>query len=210
MENRNRLELNGVIIAGGQSSRMGADKALLMVDGRPLLVSMIDRLSQRCGKIVIAVGDSERVQAYKEAIAAYRTTASPPPAAISFAIDRYAGCGPLAGLHAGLSELQEGYALVMGCDMPQWSPSLVDRMAAAAEREDADVAHAAGQPFHALYHARTGRQALAQLEREDYRFMRLLEQVKAVVVEPQTEEERRAFVNLNTPEAYEAHTNPSV
>jgi len=210
MGNRNTLVLNGLIIAGGQSSRMGTDKALLMVDGRPLLVSMIERLSQRCSRIVIAVGDSERMQAYKKTIAAYRATEPVGSAAISFAIDRYAGCGPLAGLHAGLSELQEGYALVMGCDMPQWSEALVDRMAAAAEREDADVVHAEGQPFHALYHARTGRHALALLEQEDYRFMRLLEQVKAVRVEPRTEEERQAFVNLNTPEVYRAHRNQSV
>jgi len=212
MGNRDSLELNGLIIAGGQSSRMGADKALLVVNGRTLLATMIDNLSKRCRRIVIAVGDSERVQTYKEAIAADRaatqmSTTAQAAAAITFAIDRYAGCGPLAGLHAGLSELQEGYALVMGCDMPQWSETLLERMAAAARHNQADVVHAAGQPFHALYHARVGRQALAQLEREDYRFMRLLEHVRAVQVEPETEEERLAFVNLNTPEAYRVHTS---
>jgi molybdenum cofactor guanylyltransferase len=181
---------------------MGTDKALLIVNDRPLLSTMIDRMSKQCGRIVVAVSDCERVTAYKEAVVPYCST---PSARIAFAIDRYAGCGPLAGLHAGLAELQDGYALVMGCDMPQMSESLLERMAASAMRQDADVAHAAGQPFHAVYHTRVGRQALARLEQEDYRFMRLLDEAKAVQVEPQTEEERLAFVNLNTPEAYQAH-----
>jgi molybdenum cofactor guanylyltransferase len=197
-----RARLNGLIIAGGQSRRMGADKALLIVNGRPLLAAMIDRMSEQCGRIVVAVGDCERVAAYKEAVLPHCST---PASRIAFAIDRYAGCGPLAGLHAGLAELQDGYALVMGCDMPQLSETLLERMAAAAERENADVAHAAGQPFHAVYHTRVGRQALARLEQEDYRFMRLLDDAMAVQVDPQTEEERLAFLNLNSPEAYQAY-----
>lgn len=181
---------------------MGADKALLLVSGKPLLATMVDRMAEHCGRIVIAVGDCERVAAYKEAVLPHCGT---PASRIAFAIDRYADCGPLAGLHAGLAELQDGYALVMGCDMPQLSETLLERMAAAAEREDADVVHAAGQPFHAVYHARAGRLALERLEQEDYRFMRLLDEAKAVRVEPQTEEEWQAFLNLNSPEAYQAY-----
>lgn len=183
---------------------MGTDKALLTVNGRPLLAAMIDRMSKYCGRIVIAVADCERVGVYKQAVMPHCSTLA---SRVAFAIDRYAGCGPLAGLHAGLAELQDGYALVMGCDMPQLSETLLERMAAAAEREDADVAHAAGQPFHAVYHARVGRQALARLEQEDYRFMRLLDEAKAVRVEPQTEEEWQAFLNLNSQEAYQAYTD---
>jgi Molybdopterin-guanine dinucleotide biosynthesis protein A len=204
---RNAGEIGGLIIAGGQSSRMGRDKALLPVGGLPLIAVLVARMARHCGRIIIASGDERRAREYRAAIAPVLESGAIDERRVAFAPDRYAGCGPLAGLHAGLTELQTGWALVMGSDMPHVSASLLDRMRAAAESAGtaAAVVHAPGQPFHALYRAGLAREAAERLERGDRRLLALLDRPDAVIVTPGTDEEREAFVNLNTPEAYEAY-----
>jgi molybdopterin-guanine dinucleotide biosynthesis protein A len=199
--------ISGLIIAGGRSSRMGRDKALLPVGGLPLIAVLLARMAPHCGRIIIAAGDERRAREYRAAIAPALEGGAIAERRVAFALDRYAGCGPLAGLHAGLSELQTGWALVTGSDMPHVSASLLARMraAAAAAGAAAAVVHAPGQPFHALYRAGLAREVAERLERGDRRLMALLERPDAVVVAPETDEEREAFVNLNTPEAYEAY-----
>lgn len=199
--------IDGLIIAGGRSSRMGRDKALLSVGGLPLIAVLLERMAPHCGRIVIAAGDERRAREYRAAIAPVLESGAIAERRVAFALDRYAGCGPLAGLHAGLSELKTGWALVMGSDMPNVSASLLARMrsAAASAGAAAAVVHAPGQPFHALYRASLAREAAERLERGDRRFMALLDRPDAVAVAPETDEEREAFVNLNTPEAYEAY-----
>jgi len=201
------VRISGLIMAGGSSSRMGRDKALLPVGGLPLIAVLLERMARHCGCVIIAAGDERRAREYRAAIAPVLKGGAIDERRIAFAVDRYAGCGPLAGLHAGLSELQTGWALVMGIDMPNVSASLLARMRAAAASAGgaAEVVHAPGQPFHALYRASLALEIAERLERGDFRVASLLDRPGAVTVEPETDEEREAFVNLNTPEAYEAY-----
>lgn len=131
---------------------------------------------------------------------------------IDWVVDRYAGGGPLAGLHAALdavaaqqlrSEVSglDEYGLVMACDMPRICPSLLQRMLDTARDTQADIVCVAGQPFHALYHARTAGTISEMLRADERRLMQLLNRVHAVHVEPTTEE-RQIFTPLNTPDAY--------
>jgi len=192
--------LEGIILAGGRSERMGRDKALLPIGGVPLLRILAERMSAHCGRIWIACGDETRIERYLAAVAGVES------AEIRFAPDVVPGCGPMSGLHAVLTAMPEngGWALALACDMPQLSESLLQRMrmaAVAAEQagRPAGAVHAPGEPMHALYHKRALPVLQTQLERGDYRMLRLLERVDAVTVEPETEEQRAAFRNLNTP-----------
>jgi len=199
--------IGGLILAGGQSSRMGRDKALLPVGGLPLIAVLLARMARHCGRVIIAAGDERRAREYCAAIAPVLEGGAIAERRVAFALDRYAGCGPLAGLHAGLSELQIGWALVMGSDMPHVSASLLNRMrsAAASSGAAAAVVHAPGQPFHALYRASLAREIAERLERGERRLLALLKRPDAVAVAPEPDEAREAFVNLNTPEAYAAY-----
>ncbi|GBF74562.1 molybdenum cofactor guanylyltransferase [Paenibacillus sp. 598K] len=131
---------------------------------------------------------------------------------IGWVVDRYAGGGPLAGVHAALAavaaqQLRAGgsglgeYGLVMACDMPRICPSLLQRMLDAARDTQADIVCVAGQPFHALYHARTARTIGEMLAADERRLMQLLNRAHAVHIEPMAEE-RLIFTPLNTPDAY--------
>jgi molybdopterin-guanine dinucleotide biosynthesis protein A len=196
--------MQGLILAGGKSSRMGQDKALLPVNGVPLLRSIVEQMGRVCAKVGIASGDESRAGLYREALSGLRRVP------VQYIYDRYPDCGPLAGLHAGLTELREGYLFVMACDMPYLSESLLKRMALRAEDHTsdsggnvADVIHVPEQPFHALYHARAAEIVKQQLEKGEYRLMRLLDALHSEPVETESEEELQAFHNLNTPGAYE-------
>jgi molybdopterin-guanine dinucleotide biosynthesis protein A len=197
--------MQGLILAGGKSSRMGQDKALLPVNGVPLLRSIVEQMGRVCAKVGIAAGDESRAELYRNALSGLKQVP------VHFIYDRYPDCGPLAGLHAGLTEVGDGYLFVMACDMPYLSESLLRRMMLRAEEKTsdhggsaADVIHVPGQPFHALYHARAAKVVKKQLEMGEYRFMQLLDALQGTTVETDSEEELQAFRNLNTPVAYRA------
>ncbi|WP_053373720.1 molybdenum cofactor guanylyltransferase [Paenibacillus sp. FJAT-27812] len=186
--------INGLILAGGLSTRMGTDKALLPIEGKPLLYRLVEQLSALTQHVIISVGSSEREALYRESLEERGGT-------VSFALDHAQGCGPLSGLHAGLSAAAEGYVFVMACDMPELSEELLAQLMAHID-SGADVIHADGQPFHALYHTRTATQIAAALDAQDYRVMRLLSRLHTLVVSPSGNGREIVATNLNTPDDY--------
>ncbi|CAH1193620.1 Molybdenum cofactor guanylyltransferase [Paenibacillus plantiphilus] len=207
------VSISGILLAGGRSSRMGEDKALLDRNGKPLLWHIAQEMAQLCGPLVIAVGDEARKARYRDAVGELADH-------MLFVSDVYPGSGPLAGLHASLSVLPEGYAFVLACDMPILSETLLRRMIAqtklrpiakpktvcskseiVAACDQPDVITAPNQPFHALYHTRIADRLEQLLQNGEYRVMNMLAHMRVEAVPVEADEER-AFQNLNTPEAY--------
>ena len=133
----------GVILAGGLARRMGElgqnDKALLELDGRPILTHVIERLRPQVGSMVInANGDPARFDRFELPVA--------PDSVEGFA-------GPLAGVLAGLDWTAEHapgarWVVSIACDTPFFPTDLVSRLMAAVEREGADMACAASAGRH--------------------------------------------------------------
>ncbi|QHW32472.1 molybdenum cofactor guanylyltransferase [Paenibacillus rhizovicinus] len=201
-------EVTGVILAGGLSTRMGSDKALLPVAGKPLIRHLAEgMLALGIRRIVVACGTEERGRDYGNRLQGLHQGLT---GEIAFAADRYPGCGPLAGLHAALSAMPEGgYAFVMACDMPMVSAALFDRLRQAVTGTEAlldptpQAVLTPNQPFHALYHASALGELEPRLERSDLRVMSLLGALRTIRVAISEEDEASAFINLNTPELYE-------
>lgn len=101
--------LNGLVLAGGRSSRFGADKALALFDKRTLLHLSLERFSP-CQARAVAVRSNGAVAAHARALGA-SVVDDPPDAA----------AGPLAGIAAGLewASANEGASLaIVPCDAP--------------------------------------------------------------------------------------------
>lgn len=194
--------VNGIILAGGRSSRMGRDKALLTIEGKPLLLRLAEGLAPHVGRLVIAAGTEERARAYRELL---RAQAEPIMAGALFVTDSWPDRGPLAGLHAGLSVLPEGYAFVVACDVPNISFPLLERLIAGAG-SGADVIHVPEQPFHALYHTRVADRALAALRANELRAMALLRSLETLELKLEEKSDGKLH-NLNTPDDYRAYTS---
>ena len=122
-------EITGIILAGGRGSRMGgADKGLQNFNGVPLALYTLLRLSPQVGEVMINANRN---------LSVYESFGVPvwPDAA---GLGEYSG--PLAGFLTGLERCETPYLLTVPCDTPLFSPDLVERLAQALERENADIA----------------------------------------------------------------------
>ena len=131
--------LDGIVLAGGQSRRLGADKALLNLGGAPLLQTVVQRVSEVCPRVIVAVDRPGR----------YRRLRLP----ARFVADASPGLGPLAGLQSGLRACSTEYALVVACDLPFLNVELLRYMAGLPRSYQALVPRSAGRdhPLHAVY-----------------------------------------------------------
>lgn len=93
-------DVNGYVLAGGKSSRMGTDKALLELAGKPLVLRAVEKLRRVCADISI-LGNRSELEIYAPMIR-----------------DLHEGCGPLAGIEAALSRSEKLWNLFMAVDMP--------------------------------------------------------------------------------------------
>jgi molybdopterin-guanine dinucleotide biosynthesis protein A len=130
----------GIVLAGGLSTRMGRDKASLPWGGEDLLHAALRALAPVCGRLIV-VSNQPRTIALD---------------GVSVVADRFPGCGPLAGIHAGLTAATGDYSFVVACDMPYIKSTAVAWMAAAAAGYDAAVPFIDGyyHPLHAVYSRR--------------------------------------------------------
>ncbi len=118
-----RATTAGIILAGGRSSRMGADKALLEIEGETMLARIARVVSTVVSEVVI-VG----------------RTALPPELEGTRAVtDAYGEAGPLGGIATGLVYLDTEHALVVACDLPYLQADLLRLLVELAPGYDAVV-----------------------------------------------------------------------
>jgi molybdopterin-guanine dinucleotide biosynthesis protein A len=130
-----------MILAGGSSSRLGRDKASEIVNGKPLLQWVIDRLERVAAEIVVVKAAGQQLPPLE--------TRKP----LKVAEDILPGRGPLAGIHSGLQSASDDLAIAVGCDMPLLCIPLLEHLCRLAEGYDVVMPTRNGrpQPLHAVY-----------------------------------------------------------
>jgi molybdopterin-guanine dinucleotide biosynthesis protein A len=133
--------LSLVIQAGGESRRVGSDKALLPFLGQPLILRILSRLAWIADEVLVTANQPEN----------YRFLGLTPIP------DIVPGLGALGGLYTALSIASQPYVAVVACDMPFASPELFLYELSQMRELGMDVAiprTAEGtEPFHAVYRA---------------------------------------------------------
>lgn len=99
------LDLSAIILCGGNSGRMGCDKAFADFKGKPLFQYVYSIVKSVSDDIVLVVRDPVKYSSYK----GYHIITDDP---------RTAGKGPLAGIYSGLKVITNNRAFVAACDMP--------------------------------------------------------------------------------------------
>ncbi len=192
--------VTGVVLAGGQSRRLGRDKAVEPFQGQPLIRRVLDRVAQVAQELVVVVADPARGQALPleigiESEAAHRV-----------ALDRYPGAGSLGGIFSGLWAAQHPWALVVSCAMPFLNPALLRHMVALRPDADAVVPVVDGrpEPTHALYSKACLPHMEARLQAKELKISGFFDQVRVRYLEEgdilQLDPELLSFFNVNTPE----------
>jgi molybdenum cofactor guanylyltransferase len=133
--------VSGVILAGGQSRRLGRDKAVEPVGDQPLIRRVIERVAQVSSEIVVVVAD--RARGEKLPLAADHR----------IALDIYPGKGSLGGIFSGLMAVQGEWGVVVACDMPFLNLELLRYMMSLRADANAVVPVLEGrpEPTHAFY-----------------------------------------------------------
>ncbi len=192
MPRAERLPL--LILAGGQSQRMGRDKAAVEWEGTPLLLRVIERLAPIAADVWVAARSGQTLP-----VGAYRRVDDTRP-----------GEGPLAGLSRGLAAIGGGVAepvpvAVAACDYPYADPALFPALLAACPGAPAIVPHLDGRahPLLAVWRTDLAPACERALARGRRRVREVLAEVGGVEVDAREllgDLAERVFQNVNDPD----------
>ena len=182
--------VSAIILAGGQSRRMGRDKALIEYQGQPIIAHVIDTLRALTDDIAVI---SNRPDRYSSFGARVVPDYDPP-------------CGPLGGIAVGLQAARHSLAVVVACDMPFLNVTLLRWLIDLAHDYDAVVPQTGDEfePLHAVYRRACCGPIVQRLERGERRVISFFADVRLRPV-PEAEwrvldPAGRSLVNLNTPD----------
>jgi molybdopterin-guanine dinucleotide biosynthesis protein A len=171
------------VLAGGGSTRMGRDKALLPYGDGTLIEHVARQVREAAGSAVI-LGDPARYGIFGYPVQS----------------DLVPGCGPLGGLYSALRTTTAEWNLIVACDMPGISRSLLNALFAQAAAPALAVLPVAPngklEPLCALYHQRCLAIVEQALKEKRFTMRDLAAQLNPTLC-PWPDAD--AFANVNTP-----------
>jgi FdhD protein len=191
-EDRGTAGVTAVILAGGGSTRMKSNKALLPFSGELFIERIYRQLSAIFPEVILVTNTPEL----------YRFL---PCRAVP---DIFPGLGSLAGIHAGLTHCATPYVFTVACDMPNLNESLIRYMTNCISGQDIVIPESDGgvEPLHAIY----GKGCLPAMEKAlskgksriiecfDWRNVSVVSKEEIEAIDPGF----LSFRNINTPEEY--------
>jgi molybdopterin-guanine dinucleotide biosynthesis protein A len=187
--------LSIVILAGGESRRMGQNKALMPFLNQPLIERVVNRLAPYADELLVITNKPEQYAFL----------------GVQLTPDILPGRGALGGLFTALSSARQPLAAVVACDMPFVNPFLLLALRDELIEGDWDavVPEPGGgvQPFHAVYRRETCLPAIeAAIKAEKWRADAWFDEVRLryfraeeiALYDPQ----QAAFFNVNTPDEW--------
>jgi molybdopterin-guanine dinucleotide biosynthesis protein A len=189
-----RQQVGGFILAGGKSSRMGLDKALLEIAGVSLVARAADLLQ--------SVTRDPRV------------VASPVlygPQGFVLVADDWPDCGPLGGIATALRVSDTSWNLIVACDLPYLTKAWLDFLIERGLKSNADAVvpmnKRGAEPLCAMYHKNAEEGIRAALEGGVRKVTDALARLRVEYVEPAEwkafASEGLLFKNVNSPADYE-------
>lgn len=179
------MSYSGIILAGGKSSRMGEDKALMEWDGTPMIQRTAQLLRGFSNEIIIASNDKDH-----HAFGDFGV------------VDNFPNSGPMAGVEAGLFAAQFSSSIVLSCDAPYVSNLVLETLISKNET-DATIAKIQERihPLIGIYQKTSLETIQNELKRNQFKMHRLLEQLDTIYVDFPASM-KKAFININTPEEW--------
>jgi molybdopterin-guanine dinucleotide biosynthesis protein A len=202
------MSCSALILAGGRGSRLGyQEKALIDINGKPLISLVIKSLEKVVDEIIISVRDEAQGKHLKRIFPD-----------LLFAYDEYENTGPLAGILSGLSICRNDYCFIAACDMPFINADVIDLLFSKCNDHDAAIPRRNDgfiEPLHAVYKTSTmitetekalqnnENTILAPISRLNVNFVPL-EEISKI------DHDLRTFMNINTYEDIESYLNKSI
>jgi len=184
--------VTAVILAGGNSTRMKSNKALLPYSGELFIERIYRQLSALFPEVILVTNTPEF----------YRFLPC------RMVPDEFPGMGSLAGIHAGLKQSRTDRIFVVACDMPYLNSGLIRQMVAKAQGSDVVIPESDGgfEPLHAVY-AKSCLPAMEEALKNgtrkivncfDWSKVSVMSKEEIAALDP----DFHSFRNINTPEEY--------
>lgn len=178
----------GVVLAGGRSSRMGRSKALLRVDGVPLWKRQAAALrAAGARRVWVSLRRGQRTLGSRRTILR----------------DPVRDCGPLSGIAAALASCKEPFIMVLAVDLPAMTGAWIRRLARESRGSTGVVVRTSRgyEPLAALYPASAGTVALRRLGRRQLALQAFVAELerKGLVRAVRRPVEDPALCNANRP-----------
>lgn len=195
------MNTTAIILAGGKSSRMGTNKALLTLNGKTVIEGMVEKLKTIVDDMIIVTNTFEDYEFLQ----------------LPMIEDRWKEMGPLAGIEAGLDASKTERNLIIACDMPFISIELGTYLLSCLEDYQAAVPEISGQlhPLFASYRKEVRGAVTQSLEQNQLRIRHLLHTIHVKIVKEELLQslglpnEEIHFFNMNDRDEYDKAFNMS-
>jgi molybdopterin-guanine dinucleotide biosynthesis protein A len=134
-----------ILLAGGLGSRLGSDKALYPLAGKPMVRHIVDRLSGLSDDFWVVIARNASPSEYSKVL----------PGFVRIVNDIPEGKGPLIGIVTGLRAARSQYAIVLSCDIPFVNRQVIQLLLTSASGAEAAIPRSKEghlEPLHAVYH----------------------------------------------------------
>jgi molybdenum cofactor guanylyltransferase len=191
-------QVTGFILAGGESSRMGRDKALLELGGETVIARTANLIGSVVGTCAIIGGPGRFAEVHGTK-------------ALRVIADDFPGTGPLGGIATALHASGAEWNLIVACDLPYLTREWLEFLIARALRSNADAVlpmnELGAEPLCAMYRKRADGAIRAALERGTRKVTVGLAEVRIEFTEPAEwkgfDSDGLLFKNMNSPADYE-------
>ncbi|WGI17096.1 molybdenum cofactor guanylyltransferase [Methanonatronarchaeum sp. AMET-Sl] len=186
---------SAVILAGGNSTRFGSDKALHKLNDKIMIRHVAEKLSKITDKIVTVSKDEAQGEIIMTKV----------PEIDEITYDPIKDYGPVAGIFAGLQTIDHGKTVIVGCDMPYLNTEVIKHLYQEAEEYDASVVKTIDGHIEFLptvIKANPGQKATKKALREaDRRILNVLERIKVNYIDldiiKQIDPDLKTFKDIN-------------
>lgn len=180
--------LHGLVMAGGHSTRMGEDKALIRYGEAPQLLAALALLRQQTSACFVSLRADQRDEPLRHALPAL--------------VDTVPGIGPAAGLLAAHEACPDAAWLVVACDLPLLQPSTLSALVHARDGRHAAIAYAGTEdgftePLCTIWEPEALRVLARQAGEGRYGLRGALAQVPILLLDAPTD---GSLLNINTPQ----------
>jgi molybdopterin-guanine dinucleotide biosynthesis protein A len=192
------MERAAVVLAGGFSKRLGQDKGLVKLAGKPLVTHVLERASEVVDEVLVVVSSESQKESYSLVV----------PNENKIFVDDENVRSPLIGALTGFANIRAEYSLLLPCDSPFVSGKVIELLFETCVGVDAAVPRWPNdyiEPLQAVYRTSSAleatRQALGHGEMRPLNMIRLLRRTRylSTLVIQQLDPHLTTFFNVNTP-----------
>jgi len=191
--------LGALVLAGGESRRMGRNKALIRFGDKPLLLHVVEKVMTMAHEIRVVIGKNDNLDDYAAIL----------PSSVKILRDAVEGKGPLVGILTGMERMRSEYTIVLPCDSPFVKREVLEHLVRLSQGVDAVIPRWPNgniEPLHAVYRISSSFHAAKAALRKKEQFV--IDMIKRLnrVIYVSTDELRKldpslvTFFNINSQE----------